>query len=183
MGVESESVAACSACGRRPASRRLKVSEKFTAYPDLYAGLRVCDACARLIEGKIYRMSSWLLREDGSVEVLPKGRLLEVLRDPPVGSLVYVRGAGRKHGFVRALRFSSSRTVAAVCGEDEGVLLVPRERLRELVDLAREAYAALRRKGALLEGCSASEWRHEDLCKKIEGVRGDPAWRVIVRAL
>jgi len=159
------------------------VSESFTAYPDLYAGSEVCEVCARLIEDRRFRSSHWILREDGAVEVLTRERLLEVLRDPPVGSLVYVRSGGRRHGFVRALRFSSSRTLAAICGEDEGVLLVPRGRLRELVDLAKEVYAVLKRKGALLEGCSASEWRHEDLCRRVEGVRGDPLWRVIVRAL
>jgi len=159
------------------------VSENFTAYPDLYAGGEVCEVCAQLIKDKRFRSSHWLLCEDGAVEILTKERLLEVLRDPPAGSLVYVRSGGRRHGFIRALRFSSSRTLAAICGEDEGLILVPRERLRELVDLAKKARAKLGRKGALLEGCSVSEWKHEDLCCRIEGVRGDPLWRVIVRAL
>ena len=181
-GVERLSGAVCSACGRRPASRRLKVSENFTAYPDLFSGMLVCGVCAQLIENPVYRRSHWVL-VDGRVEVLDKARLLEVLRNPPEGSLVYVRSGGRKHGFVRALRYASTKSIAALCGEDEGPILVPRERLRYLVELAERAYRALKRKGALLEGCSANEWVHEDLCREIETVRGEPAWRVISRAL
>jgi hypothetical protein len=182
MGVERLSGAVCSACGRRPPSRRLKVSEKFTAYPDLFAGTLVCDACAQLIEDPKYRRSHWIL-VDGRVEILDKQRLVEVLRDPPVGSLIYVKSVGRKHGFVRALRYASTMSMVTLCGEDEGPILVPRERLRYLVDLAEGAYKALKRKGALLEGCDAREWIHENLCREIETVRGEPAWRVIVRAL
>jgi len=183
MRVERLSAAVCGACGRRPAARKLKVSENFTAYPDLYAGGAVCEVCAKLIGDRRFRASHWLLLPDGAVKLLSKAELLEVLRDPPPGSLVYVRSGGRRHGFLRALRLSSSQTLAAVCGEDEGAMLVPKERVRQLVDLAREAYSALKRKSALLEGCSAREWVHEDLCREIEGVRGDPVWRVIVRAL
>jgi len=182
MGVERLSGAVCSACGRRPASRKLKVSEKFTAYPDLFAGMLVCDVCAQLIEDAKCRRSHWVL-VDGKVEVLDREKLLEVLRDPPEGSLVYVKSGGRKHGFVRALRYASTKSIAAICGEDEGPVLVPRERLRYLVELAERAYRALKRKGALLEGCGAKEWVHEDLCREIEMVRGEPAWRVISRAL
>jgi len=173
----------CAACGRRLAERRLRVSGKFTAYPDLFAGLEVCSACAELIEGRRYRSSHWILREGGGIELLTRERLLEVLRDPPVGSLVYVRSSGKRHGFVRALRYRSSSRFAAVCGEEEGALLVERERLRELVELAERALSALKRKRALLEGCSPSEWVHEELCRKIEEVRGDPLWRVVARAL
>jgi len=180
--VERLSGAVCSACGRRPASRRLKVSENFTAYPDLFSGMLVCEVCAQLIEDAKYRRSHWVL-VDGKVEILDKGKLLEVLRDPPVGSLIYVRSGGRRHGFVRALRYVSTRSYAALCGEDEGPLLVPRGRLRYLVELAERAYRALKRRGALLNGCDAKEWVHEDLCREIEVVRGDPAWRVISRAL
>jgi hypothetical protein len=160
----------------------LKVSEKFTAYPDLFAGMLVCDVCARLIEDPKYRRSHWVL-VNGKVEVLDKAKLLEVLRNPPEGSLVYVKSGGRKHGFVRALRYASTKSIAAICGEDEGPILVPCERLRYLVELAERAYRALKRKGALLEGCSTKEWVHEDLCREIEVARGEPAWRAIVRAL
>jgi hypothetical protein len=181
-GVDRLSGVVCSACGRRPASRRLKVSESFTAYPDLFSGMAVCDVCAQLIEDARYRRSHWIL-VDGGVEVLDKARLLEVLRNPPEGSLVYVRSGGRRHGFIRALRYASTRSVAALCGEDEGAILIPRERLRYLVELAEKAYKTLRRKGALLNGCSVKEWVHEDICREVEAVRGDPAWRVVSRAL
>jgi len=169
-------------CGRRPASRKLRVSEKFTAYPDLFSGAMVCDVCAQLIEDARYRRSHWLLVGD-RVEVLDRARLLEVLRDPPEGSLVYVRSGGRRHGFVRALRYASTKSIVALCGEDEGSILISRERLRYLVDLAERAYRTLKRKGALLNGCDAKEWVHEDLCREVEKVRGEPAWRVISRAL
>jgi hypothetical protein len=173
----------CSVCGRRPAVKRLKVSEKFTAYPDLYAGLNACSLCAMLVEDRRYRMSNWVLVGD-EVRVLgSKEELLKLLQDVPVGSLIYVRSSGRKHGFIRCLRFRSSERLVALCGEDEGLQLTTKERLSELVGLAVKAYSVLKRKSSLLEGCDTLEWRYEDVCRAIEGVRGDPVWRIVVRAL
>ena len=159
------------------------MSDNFTAYPDLFAGAEVCEVCARLIADRRFRSSNWLLLADGNVELLTKEELLKALRDPPVGSLIYVRAGGRRHGFIRALRFSSTSSLVAICGEDEGVILAPRDRLRRLLDLAVRAYERLKRKAPLLEGCEARDWLHEDICKEVEEVRGDPLWRVIVRAL
>ena len=172
----------CSVCGRRSATKRLRVSEKFTAYPDLYAGLQVCDLCATLIEGRQYRASHWIL-VGGEVRILSREELLKVLRDVPVDSLVYVRSSGRKHGFVRCLKFRSSERLIALCGEDEGLQLIPRERLSELVGLAVEAHSILKRKSSLIGGCDILEWRYEDVCRMVEEVRGDPVWRIVVRAL
>jgi len=173
----------CSVCGRRPAVRRLKVSEKFTAYPDLYAGLQACNLCATLIEDRRYRASHWILVGD-EVRILDsKGELLKTLQDVPVDSLIYVKSSGRKHGFIRCLRFRSSERLIALCGEDEGLQLTTRERLSELASLAAKAYGVLKRKSSLLEGCNTMEWQHEDVCRMIEGVRGDPIWRIVVRAL
>jgi hypothetical protein len=173
----------CSICGRRPVTRRLKVSEKFTAYPDLYAGLQACSLCATLIEDRRYRASHWILA-GGEVRILDsKGELLKILQNVPVDSLIYVKSSGRKHGFIRCLRFRSSERLIALCGEDEGPQLTTRERLSELVGLAAKAYGVLKRKSSLLEGCSTPEWQYEDVCRMIEGVRGDPVWRIVVRAL
>ena len=61
--------------------------------------------------------------------------------------------------------------------------LTIRERLSELVGLAVKAYSVLKRKSSLLEGCDTMEWRYEDVCKLIGVVRGDPVWRIVVRAL
>jgi len=175
--------AACSACGLNPASKRLRVSEKFVSFPDLYSGGMLCEVCFRLVGDRRFRASHWLLLPDGTVKLLSKGELVEALRNPLPGSLVYVKSKGRKHGFLRALRFRSTATVAAVCGEDEGALLVPREKLKFFLELAEKAYAALKRKQALIEGCSASEWVHEEVCREIEEVRGDPLWRIVTRAI
>lgn len=182
MRVESLSSMTCSICGRRKATRRLRVSEKFTAYPDLYAGTAVCDICGKLIEDPRYRRSHWVLIGD-DVKLLDKGELLKVLEDPPPGSLIYVKSKGRRYGFLHALRFTSSGTMVALCGEDEGTVFIPRDRLSYLVKLAENAYNTLKRKTPLLEGCSAGEWMHEGLCKEIEQVRGELAWRIVVRAL
>jgi hypothetical protein len=182
MHVESLSSMTCSICGRRKATHKLKVSEKFTAYPDLYAGTAVCDVCGRLIEDQRYRRSHWILIGD-DVKLLGKEELLKVLENPPPGSLIYVKSSGRRYGFLRALRFTSSGTMVALCGEDEGVVFIPRDRLSYLVKLAEDAYNTLKRKTPLLEGCSAGEWMHEGLCKEIEQVKGELAWRIVVRAL
>ena len=182
MRVESLSNTVCSICGRRKATHRLKVSEKFTSYPDMYAGTSICDVCGKLIEDPRYRRSHWILVGD-DVKLLTKEELLKVLEDPPIGSLIYVKSAGRKYSFLRALRFASTNTMVALCGEDEGVVFVPRDRLSYLVKLARDAYNTLRRKTSLLEGCGTGEWVYEDLCREIEQVRGELAWRIVVRAL
>jgi hypothetical protein len=173
----------CSVCGRRPATRRLKVSEKFTAYPDLYVGLNACSLCATLVEDRRYRMSHWILVGDEVRILSSKEELLKVLQDVPRDSLVYVKSSGRKHGFIKCLRFRSSERLIALCGEDEGLQLTTRERLSELVGLAIKAYGVLKRKSSLLEGCSTMEWQYEDVCRMIEGVRGDPVWKIVVRAL
>jgi hypothetical protein len=73
--------------------------------------------------------------------------------------------------------------MVALCGEDEGLVLVERGKLRQLVELAQRAYKTLKRKEELLNGCSTSSWVYEELCKLVEEVRGDPAWRIVVRAL
>jgi hypothetical protein len=173
----------CSVCGRRPAVRRLKVSEKFTAYPDLYGGLQACNLCATLVEDRRYRASHWVLVGDEVRLLSSREELLKFLQDVPVDSLIYVKSSGRKHGFVRCLRFRSSERLVALCGEDEGLQLTTRERLSELIGLAVKAYNVLKRKSSLLEGCDILEWRYEDVCRAVEEVRGDPVWRIVVRAL
>jgi hypothetical protein len=136
-----------------------------------------------LVEDRRYRMSNWVLVGDEVRVLSSKEELLKLLQDVPRDSLVYVRSSGRKHGFIRCLRFRSSERLVALCGEDEGLQLTTKERLSELVGLAVKAYSVLKRKSSLLEGCSTQEWQYEDICKIIEGVRGDPVWRIVVRAL
>jgi hypothetical protein len=172
----------CIVCGRRPGARRLRVSEKFVSYPDLYHGSLVCEVCARLIEDQSYRRSSWVLVGD-EVRKLSKSELLGVLLDPPENSVIYVKSGGRRYGFLRCLKHTSTKTAVALCGEDEGLVLIERSRLRQLVELAQRAYNVLKRKEELLNGCSTSNWTYEEICKSIEEVRGDPAWRIVVRAL
>jgi hypothetical protein len=173
----------CSVCGRRPAVRRLKVSEKFTAYPDLYAGLQACNLCATLIEDRRYRASHWILVGDVIRILSSKEELLRLMQEVPIDSLIYIKSSGRKHGFIKCLRFRSSERLVALCGEDEGLQLTTRERLSELVSLATKAYNVLKRKSSLLEGCDILEWRYEDICRAVEEVRGDPVWKIVVRAL
>jgi len=171
----------CCICGKRAGSRRLKVSEKFVSFPELFSGSLICDLCSTLLDGN-FRRSSWVFTGDG-VRQVPRGELLEALRNPPVGGFVYVKSGGRKYGYLRCLRYGSSSALAVLCGEDEGPVFVGRNRLAELVEQAVEAYRVLGRKQPLLEGCSATDWVHEDVCRLVESVRGDPAWKIVVRAL
>jgi hypothetical protein len=172
----------CAVCGCRPGARRLRVSEKFVSYSELYHGSLVCEVCARLIEDQSYRRSSWVL-VGGEARRLSKSELLSVLLDPPEGSVIYVKSSGRKYGFLKCLKHASTKTMVALCGEDEGLILVERDKLRQLVEFAREAYNTLKKKEELLNGCSTSSWVYEEVCKLVEEVRGDPAWRIAVRAL
>ena len=176
---------ACSICGRRPGVKELRVSEKFVSYPELYHGSLVCDVCSRLFEDRRLRSSSWVLVGD-DFKVFGDGDkegLLEFLRDPPEGSIIYVKSGGRRYGFLKCMRFTSTRSRVVLCGEDEGPVIIPRERLAYLLDLAAGLYKKLRKKAPLLEGCLPHEWVHEEECRRIEEVRGDPAWGIVVRAL
>jgi hypothetical protein len=169
-------------CSVRPGVKPLDVSEKFVGYPDLFAGSMVCEICSKLFEDRKLRASNWIL-VNNEYRVLDKKELLNVLKSPPVGSIVYVKSSGKKYGFLRCMRFTSTKSYVALCGEDEGSVIIARNRLATLVDLAVEAYKRFRKKSVLLDGCSPSEWVYEDLCRRIEEVRGDPAWRIVVRAL
>jgi len=172
----------CSLCGRRPGVKKLEFSEKFVGYSDMFAGGLVCDVCSVLIRDESYRRSHWVLT-NSIVKKLSKSELLSVLRDPPVNSLIYVKSSGRRLGFIKCLRFTSTRSIVALCGEEEGPLLVERDKLREIVDIAVKAYSILKRKTPLLEGCSARDWVYEDICRLIELYRGVSAWSIVVRAL
>jgi len=177
--LSNTSFGICSICGRREGTQPLKVSDNFVSYSELFPGTAVCDVCNKLLQ---YRKSHWVLTGD-EARILNKEELMKVLEDPPINSLVYVKSAGRKYGFLHALRFTSTSTMAALAGEDEGAVLVPRERLKYLISLAKEAYSTFKKKTPLLEGCSPNDWTHRELCEQIERVRGEIAWRVVVRAL
>ncbi len=129
-----------------------------------------------------YRKNHWVLTDSG-VKFLDKDELKEVLKNPPPGSLVYVRASGRKLSFARALRFRSSAGFVALVHEDEGFVYMPRNRYTQLWGLAERAFNVFKKKTTLLEGCSTDEWVYEELCREVEEARGDPAWRIIVRVL
>jgi len=172
----------CSVCGSRPATKGIRVSEKFVSYPELFAGGMVCEVCSRLFEDKRLRASSWIL-VNGEFRFLDKKEVLDVLRSLPENSLVYIKSSGRKYGFLKCMRLRSTRTVAVVCGEDEGPIIVPRERLAKVLDVAVASYKVLKRKSVLVNGCSAGEWIYEDVCRSVEELRGDPLWQAVVRVL
>jgi hypothetical protein len=182
MGTTSLLNSSCSICGRREGKQKLKVSDNFVSYSELFPGDTVCDVCNKLLRDQQYRKSHWILIGD-EVKTLNKEELLKALEDPPTNSLIYVKSSGRKYGFLHALRFVSTNTVVALAGEEEGAVLVPRERLKYLIGLAKEAYNTFKKKAPLLEGCDTSDWAHEELCEKVEQVRGELAWRIVVRAL
>jgi len=175
-------VALCSLCGRRPGVKKLEFSEKFVGYADMFAGGFACTVCSGLVEGESYRRSHWVLVGD-TVRKLSRSELLDTLRDPPVGSLIYIKSSGRRLGFIKCLRFTSTREIVALCGEEEGPVIVRRDKLREVVDVAVKAYSTLKRKAPLLEGCGVSDWVYEDICKLVEVYRGVPAWGLVVRSL
>jgi len=172
----------CSLCGRRIARHRLRFSEKFVGFPDMFDGDMVCDVCYKIFTSQEFRRRNWAIVGD-EVGILDKKQLFKMVSDPPVNSLIYVKSSGRKMGFLRCLRYASSKTMVALCGEDEGPVIVDRQRLRHVLSIAYEAYNTFKRKKTLLEGCSPREWEHHDLCMKIESMRGDPLWQILVRVL
>jgi len=180
--LSNKSFGICSICGRRKGIHPLKVSDDFVSYSELYPGEVVCDVCNKLLRDPQYRKSHWILTRD-EIRTLSKEELMKVLEDPPINSLIYIKSTGRKYGFLHALRFASTSTMVALAGEDEGAILVPRERLKYLISLAKEAYNTFKKKTPLLEGCNPNDWVHRELCDQIERVRGEMTWRVVVRAL
>jgi len=172
----------CVICGRRPGVKKMQVSENFVSYSELHHGSLICEICAKLLEDPIYRRSHWLL-VGNEIKQLSKEELLSVLANPPDGSLVYVKSSGRKYGFLKGLKYSSTKTIAVLCGEDEGLVFVEKNKLKQLVELANKAYSVFGRKRDLLCGCSVGNWAHKELCEEIEKVRGDPVWGIVVRAL
>ena len=172
----------CCVCGVREGVARLRVSEKFVSYPDLFSGGLICTVCSRLFEDRKLRSSNWILI-DGEFRILDKSDLLEILWRPPEGSIIYVRSSGRKYGFLKCMKYHSTKTYVALCGEDEGLVIVDRVRLGEVLSTAVEAYSVLKRKTSLANGCNAIEWVHEDVCRVIEELRGDPVWQIVVRVL
>jgi hypothetical protein len=175
-------IMSCVICGRRPGVKKMQVSENFVSYSELHHGSLICEICAKLLEDQNYRRSSWILVGD-ELKVLSKKELLDVLQDPPERSVIYVKSSGRRYGFLRGLKYMTTKNMVVLCSEDEGVVFVERNKLKQLVKLAKKAYSVLGRKKDLLCGCSVGNWVHKELCEEIEKVRGDPVWEIVVRAL
>ena len=162
----------CSLCGRRIAKHRLRFSEKFVGFPDMFDGDMVCDVCYKIFTSQEFRRRNWAIVGD-EVGILDKKQLFKMVSDPPVNSLIYVKSSGRKMGFLRCLRYASSKTMVALCGEDEGPVIV----------ISYPVYLAPKREMSLLDRFSPREWEHHDLCMKIESMKGDPLWQILVRVL
>jgi hypothetical protein len=109
----------------RPGAKPLDVSEKFVGYPDLFAESMVCEVCSRLFDDRKLRSSNWIL-VNNEFKVLDKKELLDNLKNPPVGCIVYVKSSGKKYGFLRCMRFASTMSYVALCGEDEEPVIVSR---------------------------------------------------------
>ncbi|MEM2272392.1 MAG: hypothetical protein QXP56_06985 [Archaeoglobaceae archaeon] len=172
----------CYVCGLNQGVHEFEFSDNFVSYGDVFEGERVCDLCFKLLSDPKYRRSNWIV-QGNEIRLLEKEDLLKVLLDVPPGSLVYVRSIGKRLAFLKALKVRSTATLVAVCGEEEGVVMAKREKLKEFIDLANKAREAGIKKTEMLEGCSTASWKHKDLCTKIEEVRSDPLWRIVVRAL
>lgn len=171
----------CSLCGMREATKRIEFSDNFVDYGLMFAGGMACDVCYNVV--KNFRKSSWILEGD-SIKELKREELLRALRESPPGSLIYIKSRGQKLSFIQCLRYRSTGAVAALCGEEEGAVLAPKERVREYIDFAVKAYEALGKKTYLAEGCPPSVWaEREELCRRVEELRGDPLWSIVVRAL
>lgn len=172
----------CFICGVGEGVVEFEFSDSFVTYGDVFNGRMVCRTCHDLVRDQKFRRSSWVLA-GGHVRILDRQGLLDALLNAPEGSIVYVRSRGQKLTFLKALRHRTTKNYVVVCGEDEGVVIARRERVRTFVERAREAHSLGIRKTEMLEGCSTRSWTHKEVCDFIEGVRGDPLWRIVVRAL
>ncbi len=172
----------CCVCGVRDEVVKLRVSENFVSYSDLFVGNGLCNVCARLFSDRKLRSSSWIL-VNNEFTLLDKKNMLKTLRDPPINGLIYVKSTGRRYGFLKCMKYYSTNTHVALCGEDEGLIFVNRSKLKQLVEIAEKAHSLFKTKKTLLNGCSTGDWVYEDICRVIENIRGDPAWPIVVRAL
>jgi len=174
----------CVVCGRETKGFKASFPETFTAYPLLEGGSIVCGRCWSMLKNGDLRRRSWLACIEGNkpaVRFLSRQEALQVLLEPPQPPFaVYLTKTGKKQGFLLlANRVSTSRDLFYVALDDQ-LLLVDRKKLQRYVELARRAVEAGLRKGDLSEGCGVKAWEHEDLCREVEAVRGDPLWGLAV---
>ncbi|MEM0473028.1 MAG: hypothetical protein QXX84_09040, partial [Sulfolobales archaeon] len=172
----------CFICGVNEGVRRLEFSDSFVTYGDVFSGGMACDVCYMLVKDQRYRRSSWIL-VGGEVRILDKSQLLDAILKAPPGSLVYVKSRGQKLAYLRSLRFRSTVGYIVVCGEDEGLIVERRSKVLEYAGRLSKLVSLGFRKSDLLNGCSVEVWRYRDECEYVEKVRGDPLWRVMVRAV
>lgn len=172
----------CFICGVNEGVKNLEFSDKFVTYGDVFSGSMACDVCYMLVKDQRYRRSSWIL-VGSEVRILDKSQLLDAILKAPPGSLVYVKSRGQKLSYLRSLRLRSTVEYIVMCGEDEGLIVERRSKVLEYAGRLTELLSLGFRKSDLLKGCSVEMWRYRDECEYVEKVRGDPLWRVLVRAV
>lgn len=177
----------CVVCGRVGRGFPARFPESFTAYAWLQGGSIICSKCKAMLENQDLRRRSWVaFFENGKpvVRFLSRNQVLNVLLNPPNPPFaIYVTRTGKKQGYLQlANRVSFSRNIFYVAFDDL-LINVRRDVLEKYVKLARKALALGFRKKDLTGGCSVKAWLNREVCFKIEKVRGDPLWELVVWAV
>lgn len=110
--------------------------------------------------------------------------LPHLLKPPSPPFMVYTSKAGKKQTYLRLFRkgANQNRHQFWACDEDLGLIHVHPEKVRELYRLAKDAIVALEKKSALLNP-TAKDFIHRDICERIEAVKSEPLWALIVRLI
>lgn len=180
-------VHSCVLCGLTGEEmNRFKPSDNFTSWDLLGAGDSLCVACETIFKNQNYRRKSWSWSNKVTEFHKPK-EMLAVMLDPPQPPFhLYITTSGQKQTFLKLFRKgpNMSRESFWLAEEDIGLLHVHYSMVKEFELFAREAFLKLgAKKWKLLQGPSVEDWKEKELCERIELMRGDPLWRLIVRLI
>lgn len=179
------SVSTCVLCGGE-GSIKFKPSSSFTSWDLLGAGNSLCNQCAGFFSNQTYRRKSWTWSEGTTQFCKPKEILPRLLSPPEPPFYVYITSSGKKQTYLKLFRKGPNMNKNGfwIGEEDLGLLHVHPEAVKEFELFARDAYEKLgEKKWKLLHGAPVEDWKDKELCERIELLKGDPLWQIVVRLI